>query len=280
MYPVLFSLGPIHLYSLSVFLVAGWLVFSFLFWKLLRSQGVEEEKIFDLTFYSTLAAFVSARLLFVFLHFSQFADDFLRVAAIWVLPGLSLYGGIIGAMLALIALSRSYKVRVGYVLDAIAIALPAALLFGLVGSFLDGAEIGRNVTALPWAVRYVGHEGLRHPIQAYEFVGVLIMLIILTFLQRRAAKARWPYGLLGVLFFLMFSLVMFGLEFFKESTVYWKLLSANQWILVAFWCEALGAFYVRGGGREALRPFVYKLWRRVTQAIGGVYAKFSKRDTR
>ena len=236
MYPVLISIGPLHLSSFSVFLVLAWCVFSFVFWKSLRSQGVEDDRIFDLTFYSTLAALVGARAGLVAMNFHLFADTLLKIAAIWVQPGLSFYGGLVGAMVTLILMSRSAKVRLGYVLDAIAIALPAALIPGAIGTFLDGSTIGKAVK-LPWAMRYVGHVGRRHPIQLYELVVFVVLVILVVLLQRAAQRRKWPYGLLGVVFFLLFSPVMFLLEFVRDGGVYFKFISANQWILVGWWTE-------------------------------------------
>jgi phosphatidylglycerol---prolipoprotein diacylglyceryl transferase len=264
MYPVLFSIGHVHLYSQSVFFVLSWLVFSFLFWKVLRSEGVDEDKIFDLMFYATLIGFVASRLGFVLFHWDLFRETLLKIVAVWVQSGLTVYGAIAGAILTLIFLSRREKVRLGAVLDAFALSFPAAFFVGLIGGFLDGSVIGK-ITKIPWAIRYVGSVGLRHPVQLYELIACLILIILLSFLEKRSNKGKWPYGIIGVWFFLLFSAFMFPLEFFKESRVYWSL-SANQWILIALFAEALGAFYVRCGGREAIRPFINK-----------IYAKFSKR---
>jgi phosphatidylglycerol---prolipoprotein diacylglyceryl transferase len=269
MYPILFSIGSFHVYSFSVFLILSWLVFSFLFWKLLRSQAVEEDTIFDLTFYATVAACIGARALFVATHLELFSDTWLKSLALWVQPGLSLMGALVGGVLILISLSRAHKVRLGYVLDAFAIAFPVSLMVGLVGSFLDGSEVG-NIVDLPWAVRYVGQVGRRHPIQVYECIVLILLLIAMLYFQKRSAKKKWPYGLVGILFFILYAFVQFMLEFFKDSRVYLQSLSANQWICIAFFAEALGAFYVRGGGRDAVR----KAWNRL---VGGIYAKFSKR---
>jgi prolipoprotein diacylglyceryltransferase len=116
---------------------------------------------------------------------------------------------------------------------------------------------------------------MRHPIQLYEITACIIILILLFVISKRSIKEKWPYGLLGLWFFLLFSFVMFPLEFFKESRVYWTL-SANQWILIALFAETLGAFYVRGGGREALRPVPHKIKTFFIKVFGGIYAKFSK----
>jgi phosphatidylglycerol---prolipoprotein diacylglyceryl transferase len=276
MHPILFSIGSFQVYFLNVCIVLAWLVFSFLFWKQLRGNGVDEDKIFDLTFYSTLAAFIASRAVFVFLHWELFADTWLKIVALWVQPGFSLYGAFIGALLTLVSMSRASKVRLGHVLDAVALSFPVAIIVGLVGVFLDGSVAGK-ITDLPWALRVVGHVGKRHPVQIYEIIALFVLVAILWKFQVRSFKEKWPYGLVGVWFFILYSVVMFGLEFFKDSRVYWISLSANQWVLIALFAEALGAFYVRGGGRESLRPMGHKIKSFFTRGLGGIYAKFSKR---
>jgi phosphatidylglycerol:prolipoprotein diacylglycerol transferase len=277
MYPLLVSIGSLHIYSLSVFIVLAWLVFSFLFWRALRSQGVDEEHIFNLTFYSTLSAFVFSRAVFVVLNFALFARSPLKMFALWVQPGMSLYGALIGGLLFLVWLCRAYKVRVGHVLDAFGPAFGGAFLVGTIGAFLDGTYVG-TPSRLPWAVRFVGHLGTRHPVQLYEIAASFGILITLVLLARRGAAKKWPYGLLGLWFFMIYSIVMFLLEFFKDTRVYFNTLRANQWILVALFAETIGAFYVRGGGREAIRPMFNKITGKASNFFGGIYAKFSKRN--
>jgi phosphatidylglycerol---prolipoprotein diacylglyceryl transferase len=257
MHPILFAFGHIHIYSLSIFLILSWLVFSFLFWRELRADGVDEDKIFDLMFYATLVSFIGARAGFVAFHWDLFEKTLLRTVAIWVQPGLALYGAIAGAILTLIFLSRQEKVRLGTVLDAFAMSFPTALLVGLLGGLIDGTVVGK-ISRLQWAIRYVGSVGMRHPIQLYEIIVCIVMIIVLALIGKRSMKEKWPYGLVGLWFFLLFSIGMFPLEFLKESRVYWTL-SANQWILIALFAEALGAFYVRGGGREAVRPYINRI---------------------
>ena len=277
MYPILFSIGRIHLFSFSVFLIVAWLVFSFVFWKLLRNQAIDEEHIFDLTFYSSLVAFVFSRAAFVVFHWSLFADSWLKVFALWVQPGLSLYGALVGGMLTMLYLSRRFNIRVAHVLDGLGFAFPAACVAGLIGTFLDGTTVGK-LTSVAWSVRYVGHVGRRHPVQVYELVALICIIIFVSIMQKKAAKKSWPYGAAGLWFFLVYSVVQFVLEFVKESGVYFLGLSANQWVLIALFAETLGAFYVRGGGREVIRPMIRRASSRVVHGIGGIYAKLSRKS--
>lgn len=264
MYPILFSFSSFHVYSLGVSLILAWCIFSFLFWKVLRDGGVGEERIFDLTFYATLVALILSRAVFVLLHFSMFEKDLLRIVALWVAPGLSLYGGLIGGVMTLVALSRRYKVRVGYVLDSLTLPLLGALMVGAIGAMLDGSEVGLPAS-VPWAVRYVGYTGIRHPLGIYEVMLFAVLTVIVWLFLRRAKKREWPYGLVGIWFFLFLSIGLFILEFFKVQSVTLRGLGANQWILLAIVAEAIGAYYVRGGGRAGTRVFFRSVYAKITR---------------
>lgn len=275
MQPILISIAGVTIFNFSIFVIAAWLVFSFLFWRALRIHGTDEDRIFDLTFYATVAAFVVSRLSFVVTHWELFSETWLKIFALWVQPGLSLYGALLGGVGTLIVMSRQSKVRLGMVLDALAVAIPIPLVIGLIGAFLDGAVAGR-IADLPWAMRTVGFVGRRHPVALYDAVALVGIIAVLAVFSRRFAREKRPYGLLGVWFFLIYSASMFILEMFKESHVYW-LLTANQWVMVALFAESVGALYVRGGGREWVRPLFHKMRSMNLKMLGGIYAKFSKR---
>ena len=265
MYPILLSVSGFHVSSFSIFLILAWCVFSFIFWKSLRDEGVEEEHIFDLTFYGTLAAFVAARLGFVAFHFDQFGGTLLKTVAIWVSPGLSLLGGVFAALVAMISLGKRTKVRMGSILDAFGLALPGAFILGTVGSLLDGSDVGK-IAALSWSIRYVGLPELRHPYQIYQIVSLVVIIVVIGYLTSQARSKKWALGSVGVVFFLLWPIAIFALEFFKDSRIYWYRLSANQWAALVLFSAASGAWYAYAGGKFVIR----RVWTIM-------YAKFPKR---
>lgn len=279
MYPVLFSIGSFHLFSFSLFLILAWFSWSFFFWRYLRNIAIKEDTIFDIMFYTTITALITARLFFVFTHIPLFADEWLKVVALWVQPGLSFVGGLIGAMIVSVALAIKHKVRIAYVVDACTHAFPLSFIFGSIGAFLDGSSIGK-LTTLPWGVPYVGHIGPRHPVQLYEVGIVLVITLLLFTIVPARAKRPWPYGRISMWFFTFFAIGSFLIEFLLESDVYWGYLSANQWIYVGILGQTLGAFYVRGGGKEQLRTIVINVGKNIKHIGGKIYDKFPKRSTR
>lgn len=252
MYPILFSIAGFHLSSFSIFLILAWCVFSFVFWKSLREEGTSEERIFDLTFYGSLAAFVASRVGFVLTHWDLFTGVMLKVIALWVAPGLSLVAAVTAGLAAMIVLARRAKVRVGLVLDAVGLALPGALVVGAVGSLLDGTVVGR-ATSLPWAIRYVGHSQSRHPYQVYEIIALALILAAIGWMTDRARTKKWALGSVGVGFFLLWTTVSFGLEFVRDSRIYWHSLSANQWAALVLFSVAVAAWYMYTGGKFMVR---------------------------
>lgn len=244
MHPIFFSLGPVTIYYFSFFFLLASAVFSFIFWQRLRDRGVDEEKIFDLTLYSALLAFIGARAAFVATHWSDFSSDYLRIIAIWVTPGLSLYGGFLVGSVAAYILLKSLKLRLSWVLDAFAFSFPLSLSLGRLGALLDGSEVGRP-TPFPFGVYYVGHTALRHPVQLYETFGLLLIFIAFLLFSRSGIVKKLSPGSLGPISIALASFWFFSLEFFKEGSVYWANISPNQWLLVFIFAQSLGMILIR-----------------------------------
>lgn len=220
-------------------IVISWLFFSFHFWRLLRREGVDEDRIFDLTFYATLVTVIFSRIGFVLLHKELFVQKSpLLLAALWVTPGLSWFIGLVGGVMTLTFLSRQYKVRLGIILDAVAQGLPAAIIIGSFG-------------AIPNSLFRIGL--------------VFCIGLIVHRLSGYAAKKKLAYGIVGVWFFFLYALGEFVLEFWNTSRVYWGSITANQWILIGIFAESVGVLYVRGGGRERIRPIINKIYETISK---------------
>lgn len=278
MLPTTFTIAQGSFVIVNLFIVSGWLGFSFLFWRSLRRFAVEEDRVFDLTFFASVFALVFSRLGFVATHPELFLGKSpLLIAAIWVAPGLSWLGGMVGGVATLVMLSRQYKVRLGLVLDALAVALPLSIILGEVGSLLTGAELGR-VTNLPWAAVF-GGGSLRHSVQLYEMIGVIGISILIIRLTAQSIKNKWPFGIVGVWFFFCYAIAEFVLEFAKDSRVYWGNLTANQWMLIGIFAECIGVLYVRGGGRERVRPIIHKIVKFFEEKGKTIHESISRRHT-
>lgn len=244
MYPILISIGPISIYTAHLFAIIAWCIFSFIFWKILRSQGVLEERIFDLTFYSTLFGIIIARIGFVFLYPQLFMSSVLLIGAFWIQPGLWLFSGLLGVLLTLYIFSKRYNIRFSFVFDAFVCALPWTLIPIALGAFAGGYEPGR-VSSSAWSIIYPGLDGARHPVSVYEIIVYMLIGILSVFLYKKATKDKWPHGLLGALILTLFLPALFVLEFFKEGSLYLYGITINQWILILLFAESFGTLLIK-----------------------------------
>lgn len=237
-------------------------MFSFLFWRSLRKIGINEDTTFDLTFYATLVGIVTARIVFIVFHNEIFAGKSpLLAIALWVAPGLSWVGAFVGSLATVVLLSRQYKVRLGQVLDALTESFPFAYIIGSVGTFLDGAQKAKIS---------------QYPVELYAVISVLVLSMVFIRVRALGEKNKWSYGIVSIWFILFYSLLMFLIEFVKESRVYFGNITANQWVYIALTAECIGVLYVRGGGREKMRP-LFRLCINKSKQLGErIYAKLSK----
>lgn len=283
MMPILVSIGPVVIYSFSVFLIVAWGVFSFFFWRKLRDEGIAEDRIFDMTFTATMIGFMASRFGFVAFHWDLFADTYLKVFAMWVQPGLTLLPGLLVGIGVLSLMSKRYKISLPVLFDALVYSLPGAIAVGKVGSILDATETGLP-TALPIAMRYAGHPEPRHPVQTYEILAILGMYLLL-FIIRRVRKKPFVPGLAAVLGFMVLAFSALCIEFLKDSPVYLQTLKANQLVYLFVFGETVGVWYISYGGREKLVPGLKNVFtgigslpRRLKQKTGGIYDKLIHRS--
>ena len=97
--------------------------------------------------------------------------------------------------------------------DLIIVTVPIGLGLGRIGNFINGELYGR-VTQIPWGMIFPKGGPLpRHPSQLYESAlegGVLFLILWLIKDKKR------PTGGLLALFFLLYGVFRFFVEFFRE----------------------------------------------------------------
>jgi phosphatidylglycerol---prolipoprotein diacylglyceryl transferase len=218
MYPILFKIGPINLYTYGFFLALGFLVAIVVAGREARRLGLSEGHFFDICFYILLAAIIGSRLLFVIVDPGPFLQNPLKIFAIWE-GGLVFHGGLIASLATSFFLMRRYEMPWRPTFDALAVGMPLGVTFGRIGCFMAGCCFGRP-TDLPWGVRFTNPESLcpiqdvLHPSQLYEALLSLLVFGVVFWLRKRK---RFDGQILATYLFLA-GLVRFTVEFFRAST--------------------------------------------------------------
>jgi phosphatidylglycerol---prolipoprotein diacylglyceryl transferase len=137
----------------GVGIAVGFLFGAWILGREAQRRGVLLDHVNQMVFWALVGAIVGARLFYVIAHWSDFssvADAF----AIWR-GGISLLGGIAGAVLVNLPLMRRYRYGFFQVMDGAVIGLAFGIAFGRIGDLIIGDHLGKP-TSWPLAFRYEG----------------------------------------------------------------------------------------------------------------------------
>jgi phosphatidylglycerol:prolipoprotein diacylglycerol transferase len=155
MHPELFSIPFLHLTvrSYGLLLVIGFIAAVTVIRWLSRDFTKDQQLITNAALYSLIAGIIGARAFFVIHYYDgEFRGHPWRIPAIWS-GGLELLGGVFLAVIVIVYYIWRHKQPMRHYLDALAIGLLCALVFGRIGCFLNGCCYGKPAD-LPWAVRF------------------------------------------------------------------------------------------------------------------------------
>jgi phosphatidylglycerol---prolipoprotein diacylglyceryl transferase len=153
-WPVLdrIRLGPLAVSPHGLGIAAGYLAGSWWMIREGRKRGLSEEHIGTILLWALVGAIFGARFFYVVGHFSEF-DSIGEMLAIWR-GGISLIGGIVGAIIFAYPLMRRYGYRFLQVMDSAAIGLAFGIIIGRIGDLLIGDHLGKPTDFfLGWAYR-------------------------------------------------------------------------------------------------------------------------------
>jgi phosphatidylglycerol:prolipoprotein diacylglycerol transferase len=228
MKPVLFSFGAIHLYTYGLCIAIGVLLSLFLMKRRALKQGFPgPEEVFDMAFAVLVWGFVGARIFYVIQNLSFYAAHPFKIFAVWE-GGLIFYGGAIAAFVGLGRMARKKKWPLWKILDFLAPYGALTHAFGRLGCFMNGCCFGK-ACEWPWAVRFPELSYAVHPAQLYE---AFYDLVLFAFLIKRRERIRFE-GEISLLYFLLYGMGRYLIEFVREPSWMWMGLSSNQWISVA-----------------------------------------------
>ncbi len=227
MHPLLFSIGPFHLYGYGAMIVLGGLLS--LGW--LRSRGARAgfrnpDDFWLIVDAILLGGFLGGRLFYLFVYTRPFSADFWD-SAFSASHGFSVLGAFAGVPLCVWGVCRWRGIPVGKLFDNIGVVAPFWHVFGRFGCFLAGCCHGRP-TSVPWAVVFRDPKSqVRpdllgvpiHPAQLYEAFGnALIALALYRLLLKTEAEGRRPGLVIGA-YFIAYGLERTFLEFYRGDTV-------------------------------------------------------------
>lgn len=203
MYPELFTVGGITIYTYGVCVALGFFIAIQYAIKYSVNTGATKNQLYDLFFYIILAGIIGARLLYVLIEFKYFISNPLEIFQLWK-GGLVYYGGFIGAVVVAFIYLKFKKISMPKILDVFVPALALGHFFGRIGCFFSGCCYGRECD-LAFAINN------RYPTQLFEAFCNLIIFFVLHQFNKKEHKP----GLTFLLYLIVYPGMRFIIEFFR-----------------------------------------------------------------
>jgi phosphatidylglycerol:prolipoprotein diacylglycerol transferase len=261
MHPILFYVtDDFYIGTYGVLLAIGILAGVLLALRRAKKQGVPQEAILDITFYSIIAGMIGARLVFIIVSFRDFLQA--PLAYIFSRQGFVFQGGIIAALVVAYLYIRRKHLHFWQIADVVAPSIPLAHFFGRLGCFSAGCCFGKVCStglAKSFCVRFplvlnqkgepigsfafldqLSHGLLKpgalyslpvYPTQLLEAGANLIICAVLLLLTRRSKFQ----GQLFLLYLIFYSTARFFIEFLRgdvDRGMFFNSFSVAQFISI------------------------------------------------
>jgi phosphatidylglycerol---prolipoprotein diacylglyceryl transferase len=219
-YPELFSVGPVTVYTYGVLLAASYLLGLRLAMARAKKWGLDSNRVLDLGIYIIIAALLGAKLLLLVVDFDQFRRN---PAEIWNLArsGGVFYGGLILAVVVAFWYIAKYKLPFWTTCDVFAPGIALGHVTGRLGCLAAGCCFGKP-TDVPWAITFTNPLAQTnvgtplgvplHPTQLYEAGAELLILIFLLTTER---KGRYFPGRTFWSYMFLYALTRFVIEIYR-----------------------------------------------------------------
>ena len=228
MHPILFTIGPITIYSYGVMLALAVLVCTYFLSIDAKRIHISRETAYDLVFWCMLWGIIGARIFYVFIEWPYFSGNLLEIPMLQK-GGLAWQGGFLGGALAGVWFARCKKLSLRPLLDLAAPYIALGQSIGRIGCFLNGCCYGKPVA---WGIYFPTHHARLYPTQLFECIGLFIIFLILKKAKDRPHQA----GFIFIFYLWLAAIERFIVEFYRaDHDSLWLGLSLAQFV-------ALGVF--------------------------------------
>src|SRR5471030_1524421 len=208
MYPRLFELGPVTVYTYGVLLAAAYLFGLKLAMVRAKARGLDANRVLDLGIYIIISALIGAKLLLLITDFKAFTANPRELLTLARSGGV-FYGGLILAVTVALLYIRKVGLPLWTTTDVFAPGIALGHIVGRFWCLFAGCCYGKP-TSLPWGITFTDPFAAAnvgtplgvplHPTELYEAGAELLILIFLLTTERRgreyAGRTFWLYMLL------------------------------------------------------------------------------------
>ncbi|MCL5736234.1 MAG: prolipoprotein diacylglyceryl transferase [Actinobacteria bacterium] len=192
-----------------------------------KKRGVQPDFIYGLLIAAVIGGLLGAKIHYLILHPDEWPGNLLSG------NGLVWFGGLFGAIVAVVIVTLLSKQRLARVMDAGAPAVAVGYAVGRIGCFLRGDDYGVP-TSLPWGMSFPNGAPPTivkvHPTQLYESAASLVIFAIIVWLISPRLKRE---GSLIFAYMVAAGIERFLVEFIRTNTAVAVGLTQQQFISIA-----------------------------------------------
>jgi len=224
-YPKLFEIGPVSIFSYGLMLGIAFLIGNYLLSKELKRNKRSEETGIALTFLSLIGGILGAKVFYVIEEWNFGKGmpilTYLKPDILFTGLGLTFYGGLIFAIIFVIIYCRIKKLPILEIFDYLSPAVMLGYGIARIGCHLSGdGDYGIAVNGTFW--EFLGYSYLHgtvptqpgelvHPTSIYEFIVSFVMFFILV----RISKVKKYNGQIFFLYLIFAGLSRLLVEFIR-----------------------------------------------------------------
>ena len=230
-----FSIGPLTIHLYGIIIAAGLMLAVLYGCRRAKEFGLKEDDIIDGVLWITPFAILCARAYYCIFSWHSFRDDPISVLYIWN-GGLAIYGGVLGAALGIIVFCRIKKIKVGTLLDVVALGFLIGQCLGRWGNFFNREAFGAETDSFLRMGLYNSITEITkyyHPTFLYESLWNLAGFIGLHFLS----KKRQYDGQIALGYAAWYGLGRAMIEGLRTDSLYWGPIRVSQ-LLAGISCVA------------------------------------------
>ncbi len=230
-----FSIGPLNIHYYGVIIAIGLLLAVLYGCKRSREFGIKQDDVLDGVLCITPFAIVCARIYYCVFSWDMYADNPISMLYIWQ-GGLAIYGGVLGAALGVLVFCRVKKIRIGALLDLVALGFLIGQAIGRWGNFFNREAFGAATDSffrMGLFNKYTGEFEYYHPTFLYESLWNAAGFALLHFLSK---KRRYD-GQIALGYAAWYGLGRALIEGLRVDSLYWGSFRVSQ-VLAAASCVA------------------------------------------
>ena len=181
------SLGPLTIHYYGLVIAVGLMLAVLYACRRCREFGVKQDDLLDGVLWVTPFAIVCARAYYCVFSWADYAENPISVLYIWN-GGLAIYGGVLGAAVGVLVFCRIKKIKIGTVLDMVALGFLIGQSIGRWGNFFNREAFGAATDSFFRMGLYntvTGAWEYYHPTFLYESLWNAAGFVMLHFLSKR-----------------------------------------------------------------------------------------------